>query len=126
MRGWTLRCPTEEAAKIGELCVFSTRRDGCVVTDSAGTQTIEVRKKGEDYYARSSAVQGIFKIPSDVGEALNKGIDDFQNKKIFDFGFNDPTAVDLRDGAKTYSFRKSGETWSVERQIDGCRPACSR
>lgn len=104
--------PAEEAAKIPASFASSPRVATAAVTDSAGTQTIEVRKRGEDYYARSSALQGTFKIPADVGAGLNKGIDDFQNKKIFDFGFNDPTAVDLRDGAKTYSLRKSGETWS--------------
>jgi hypothetical protein len=101
-----------EAAKAASNFASSPRIATAAVTDSAGTQTIEVRKKGEDYYAKSSAVQGTFKIPSDIGEGLNKSLGDFQNKKIFDFGFSDPTVVDVKDGAKTYSFRKSGETWS--------------
>jgi hypothetical protein len=102
----------EEAAKVASSFASSPRIATATVTDSTGTQTLEVGKKGEDYYARSSAVQGIFKIPADVGAGLNKGLDEFQNKKIFDFGFNDPSLVEVKDGAKTYSFRKSGETWS--------------
>lgn len=81
------------------------------VTDSAGTHSMEVRKKGEDYFAKSSALQGAFKIPSDVGEGLNKSTDDFRNKKLFDFGFNEPTNVSVRDGEKQYSLQKSGEKW---------------
>ena len=103
----------EEAAKLGSSFASASRVGSASVTDTSGTQSIEVRKKDKDYYAKSSAVNGVFKISSDLGEALNKGIEDFQNKKIFDFGFTDPTQIDIRDGSKTYSFRKSGESWSA-------------
>lgn len=63
------------------------------ITDNSGSQTLEVRKdKDNNYYARSSAVAGVYKIASDTGEWLNKGLDDFRNKKLFDFGFSDPIA----------------------------------
>ena len=83
------------------------------VTDASGAQSIEVRKKGDDYFAKSSIVNGIHKIGNDVGEALNKGVDDYRNKKLFDFGFNDPSKVEITDAGKTYSFTKSGEKWSA-------------
>ena len=61
------------------------------MTDAGGNQTLEVRKdKDKNYYAKSSAVEGVYKIASDVGDALDKSLDDFRNKKLFDFGFSDP------------------------------------
>jgi hypothetical protein len=78
------------------------------VTDAGGTYTLEVRKdKDKNYYAKSSAVDGVYKVAADVGDALDKGLDDFRNKKVFDFGFSDPSKVDVK-GA---SYTKSGDKW---------------
>ena len=86
-----------------------TRVGTATVTDSGGTQTLEVRKdKDKTYYAKSSAVDGVYVVAADVGEALDKGLDDFRNKKVFDFGFSDPTKVDVK-GA---SYTKSGDKWT--------------
>jgi Domain of unknown function (DUF4340) len=101
----------EVAAKAASSFAGGSRVASANLTDSAGTHTIEVRKKGDDYFARSSGLQGIFKIPSDVGEGLNKALDDFRNKKLFDFAFDDPTSVTVRDGDKQYAIQKSGEKW---------------
>ncbi len=77
-------------------------------TDPSGTQTLEIRSAGKDkdktYYAKSSVVEGIWKVPADLGEIAAKPVDDFRNKKLFDFGFNDPNRVDVG----TYSFTKNG------------------
>jgi Domain of unknown function (DUF4340) len=86
------------------------------VTDESGTQELQVRKaqvgKTEDkYYARSSAVDGIYKINSDLGQALDKGVDEFRNRKLFDFGFGDPNKVELHVGSKAYFFTRGGEDW---------------
>jgi hypothetical protein len=81
------------------------------VTDSGGSQTLEVRQdKDHTYYAKSSAVEGVFKIPGDVGDAVNKSLDDFRNKKLFDFGFSDPTQLDIVNNG-TASYSKSGDKW---------------
>lgn len=90
------------------------------VTDAAGTQQLDVRKaKDNTYYAKSSVVAGVQKITSDVGDGLDKGLDDFRNKKVFDFGFSDPTKVEIRDGAKSLSFSKGGEKWWLSgKQMD--------
>jgi hypothetical protein len=78
------------------------------VTDAGGTHTLEVRKdKDKNYYAKSSGVEGVYKVAADVGDALDKGLDDFRNKKVFDFGFSDPSKVDVK-GA---SYTKSGDKW---------------
>lgn len=82
------------------------------ITDAAGTQTLEVRQdKDKNYYAKSSKVEGIYKITGDVGDALNKTLDDFRNKKVFDFGFSDPSKVDITNGTASASYTKSGDKW---------------
>jgi hypothetical protein len=51
------------------------------VTGDAGLQTLEVRKNKDDYFAKSSVVEGIYKVDSSVGQGLDKKIDDFRQKK---------------------------------------------
>jgi hypothetical protein len=81
------------------------------VTDASGTEGLQVRKNKEDYYAKSSAVEGVYKIGSDLGTALDKTVDDFRNKKLFDLGFTDPEKIELHDGAKAYFLTKGGSDW---------------
>ncbi len=82
------------------------------VTDASGTQELQLRKNKDDYYAKSSVVEGVYKVSSGVGAGLDKSLDDFRNKKIFDFGYADPDKVELRDGSKSYSLSRSDEDWS--------------
>jgi len=72
---------------------------------------LQVRKAKDDYYAKSSSVEGVYKVSNDLGTGLDKSVDDFRNKKLFDFGFSDPTKIEMHDGAKSYLFTKSGEDW---------------
>jgi hypothetical protein len=51
------------------------------VTGDAGMQSLEVRKNKDDYFAKSSAVEGIYKVDSSVGLGLDKKLDDFRQKK---------------------------------------------
>jgi hypothetical protein len=81
------------------------------VTDASGTQELQVRKNKNDYYAKSTAVAGVYKVPSDVGIGLDKTLDDFRNKKLFDFGYDDPNNIELHDGAKAYFLTKGGQEW---------------
>lgn len=83
------------------------------VTDPSGKQTLEVRKSKDDYYAKSSVVEGIHKLTAaDLTKFFDKKLDDFRNKKIFAFGFNDPSKIEIKDGAKTVAVQKSGENWT--------------
>jgi hypothetical protein len=81
------------------------------VTDQSGAKTLEIRKLKDDYYAKSSGLDGVYKVGKDLADGLDKPLDDFRNKKIFDFGFNDPTRIEVTDGAKTSVYDKGGETW---------------
>jgi hypothetical protein len=82
------------------------------VTDAGGTQTLEVRKAKDDYYAKSSVVEGVHKVSKELGSGLDKSLDDFRNKKLFDFGFNEPSRVEFRDGGNTSVYEKSGDKWT--------------
>jgi hypothetical protein len=81
------------------------------VTDTASTQELQIRKSKDDYYAKSTAVPGIYKVSSDLGKELDKNLDDFRNKKLFDFGYDDPSRVELHDGPKAYFLTKGGQDW---------------
>jgi uncharacterized protein DUF4340 len=51
------------------------------LTGATGVQTLEVRKNKDDYYAKSSAADGVYKVDSTLGQALDKKLDDFVSKK---------------------------------------------
>ncbi len=77
------------------------------VTDNSGTHTLEIRKAKDDYLAKSSAVDGIFKVTPELGTGVDKTIDDFRNKKLFDFSFSEPNAVIV----PPVTYAKTGERW---------------
>jgi hypothetical protein len=97
------------------------------LTDSSGTQSLDVRKVKDDYYAKSSVVAGAFKIPADLGKEIEKSLEDFRNKKIFDFGFSDPTRLEfdgktvIRSGTDWKMNGKNQDTGSVQAFIDKLR-----
>ena len=106
----------EDAKKAAAGFASGTKVAVASVTDSSGTETLDVRKdKDKNYYAKSSAVDGIYKVTADLGDGLDKKVDDFRNKKIFDFGWTDPNKVEV--GKVT--FEKSGDKWmSGAKQMD--------
>jgi hypothetical protein len=109
----------EDAKKAAASFASGTRIATAKVTDVTAAQEIEVRKDKDNYYAKSSAIAGVHKVANDLGEGLNKGVDDFRNKKLFDFAFNDPNKIEVHDGAKTRVFQKSGEKWTSDgKQMD--------
>jgi Domain of unknown function (DUF4340) len=71
------------------------------LTDESGIQEFELRKSKDTYYAKSSAVDGAYKVDSELGKALDKSVDDFRNKKLFDFSYGDPNKIDLRTASKS-------------------------
>jgi hypothetical protein len=109
------------------------------VTGAEGTLTFEVRKAKsgttDDYYAKASTQDSPYKVTKEIGDGLNKSLDDFRNKKVFDFGFNDPNRIEIKDGAQSKVIEKSGENWtsggktmdsiSVQNLIDKLRDLAS-
>ena len=81
------------------------------LTTDTGTQELQVRKNKDDYYAKSSLVRGVYKVGNDVGTGLDKKLDDFRNKKLFDFGYSDPDKIEIHEASKSYFLTKSGPDW---------------
>lgn len=110
----------EDAKKAAAAFYSSTRVADAAVTDASSTQSIEVHRDAEkNYYAKSSVVEGIYKIPADLGDGLDKSLDDFRTKKLLDFGWNDPTKLEIRNGAAQATYQKSGEKWMAgSKQMD--------
>jgi hypothetical protein len=100
-----------DSKKVAQAFASGTQMATAKVTDTANTQELQVRKSKDDYYAKSTAVPGIYKVSSDLGKELDKTVDDFRNKKLFDFGYDDPSKVELHDGAKAYFLTKGGQDW---------------
>ncbi len=100
-----------DARKAAAAFASATQVATAKVTDAASTQELQIRKSKDDYYAKSSAIPGIYKVSSDMGTGLDKNVDDFRNKKLFDFGYDDPNKVELHDGAKAYFLTKGGQDW---------------
>jgi hypothetical protein len=93
------------------------------LTDESGTQQLQVRKNKDTYYAKSTAVEGAYKIESGLGKALEKNVDDFRDKKLFDFGYNDPEKIELHNANKSYFLTRgtagADDWWSNGKKIDG-------
>jgi hypothetical protein len=81
------------------------------LTDESSTQQLQVRKAKDTYYAKSSQVEGAYKVDASLAEALNKKVEDFRYKKLFDFGYSDPNKIEIHDGPKSYSLLRGGENW---------------
>jgi hypothetical protein len=89
------------------------------VTTPNGVLSLEVRKSGDDYYAHSSALTGAFKVTPALGTATGRSLDDFQNKKLFDFAFDDPGKVHYKSKDDDKTFEKNGADWlSNGRTVD--------
>jgi Domain of unknown function (DUF4340) len=72
-----LSTTTDAAAAFARATPLATAK----MTGDAGVQTLEVRKNKDDYFAKSSTADGIYKVDSSLGQALDKKVDDFRQKK---------------------------------------------
>jgi hypothetical protein len=79
--------------------------------DIAGTHTLTIAKDAKEntYYCKTTVMPGVFKLSSTVAEGLNKKLDDLRNKKLFDFGWNDPQKLEVRDGEVRLVIEKQKE-----------------
>ena len=93
------------------------------LTDESGTQQLQLRKAKDTYYAKSSAVEGAYKVDSGLGKKLEKNLDDFRDKKLFDFGYSTPNKVELHNADKVYFLTRGtggfDDWWSNGKKMDG-------
>lgn len=88
------------------------------LTGSAGTDTLEVRKEKDNYYAKSST--GVYQADASLGTALGRGLDEFRNKQLFDFGYSDPDKIEYHAGATNLVLTHAGPDWMADgKKMDG-------
>jgi hypothetical protein len=80
-------------------------------TDSSGSQELQVRRNKDDYYAKTTAMGGAFKVTKELGEAIDKNLEDFREKRLFDFTDNNPEKIEMHSGPKSYFLTRSGDDW---------------
>ena len=94
------------------------------ITDESGVHTLTIAKDKDDkHYAKSSDLEGVYEVSSTLAEALDKPLDDFRDKKLFDFGFTDPAAIQVRDGDTRLNVEKKDDKWILS--SDGDRELAS-
>ena len=89
------------------------------IVDEAGAHTLTIAKSNDDsYYAKSSDLGGVYEVSSTMAEGLDKPLDDYRNKKLFDFGFKEIAALALRDGDTRLRVEKKDEKWVLSSEGD--------
>jgi len=97
------------------------------VTSEDGTHTLTVAQgEGDTFYAQSSDLAGgVYEVSKTLADGLRKQLSDFRNKKLFDFGYQDPVKLELRDGETRLTIAKKGEDWVAasdgDRQLDAAK-----
>jgi hypothetical protein len=81
------------------------------VTDGSSAEQLQIRKSKDSYYGKSSVLDGAYKLDSALGDTVNKKVDDFRNKKLFAFGYADPSKLEIHSTSKVYSLLRGGEDW---------------
>lgn len=109
---WDPSVSSEDAARdFGHATPVATVK----LTGSSGTDTLEVRKEQDNYFAKSSALPGTWKVDSSsasaIGSDLDRSIDDFRNKQLFDFGYTDPEKVEYHSGSTSIVLTRTGNDW---------------
>lgn len=89
------------------------------ISAPVGSQTLQIRKNGPHYYAESSVTPGAYLVDSSIFDSLNKQLDSYRNKTVFDFSYNEPDEVDLQitgnnGAAQSWDLRRSGNDWWLD------------
>lgn len=95
------------------------------LTDESGTQQIEIRKAKNDYYGKSSVVDGAYKVAAALGKIVEKSLDDFRNKSLFDFGYNTPNKIEVHNGQQSLFLTRGsageGDWWSNGKKMEASK-----
>lgn len=86
------------------------------VVDGDGTHELVLAKDEDTHYARSSDQPGAYAVSETLAEGFDKDVDEFRNKKLFDFGFLDPERVSVRIGDLDAVVARSEGVWKLESQ----------
>jgi hypothetical protein len=56
-------------------------------------------------------MEGAFKVTKELGEAIDKNLDDFREKRLFDFAESNPEKIEMHTGPRVYFLTRNGEDW---------------
>ncbi len=104
----------EEAAAFVLGSAFATAK----IVDDAGEHTLTIAKAGDAYRARSSDLDGVYEVSSTVAQGLDKSLDEFRNKKLFDFGFTELKRIEVRAGDDNVAVEKRDDGWVLTSDSD--------
>ena len=81
-----------------------------------GSQEIQIRKNKDDYYAKSTAMDGVYKVSNELGADINKSTEDFREKWLLDLRDDSPDKVEMHVGAKIIfsDSRPASDCWSAD------------
>lgn len=104
---------SDDQKEIAKNYPLSERVALATVSDGSATQTLELRKSksAEKIYVKTPAVGGVQLLQGTLPEGLDKAAADYRNKKLFDFGFAEPTKVEFHQGDKHLVLTKSDAKW---------------
>jgi len=93
------------------------------ISGASGTQELEIRNVKDDYYAKSTALSGVYKMAATTATSMDKPLDDFRNKKLFDFGYEDPNKIEIHTAPNPTSLLiplpiggvRTGRSWTIPR-----------
>ncbi|MDX2267958.1 MAG: DUF4340 domain-containing protein [Bryobacter sp.] len=84
------------------------------ITDASGAMKLEVRKTKEDkYLAKSTEHEAAYELEEEIAKTLTKDLEEYRNKKLFTFGFDDIDRVEVKKDGKTTLLEKKGSDWQL-------------
>jgi Domain of unknown function (DUF4340) len=104
----------EDKKKAAALFASGTPIATVKATDASGTQELQVRKNKAAYYAKTTAMDGAYKVADALGEAVDKTLEDFREKRLFDFAQETPDKIELHDGPKAYFLSQNNDDWWMD------------
>ena len=95
------------------------------IVDASGSHVLTIAEGGPSgYYAKSSDLPGgVYEVPATFAESLDRDLNEFRERDLFDFGFGDLSRIEIRDGDKRATIEKQDSEWILT--TDGGRQASS-
>lgn len=108
------RTVEEKASSLGEFGLAQPAIELSVIEKSGKTEKLVIgddTPAGSAVYAAMSGDPHVYALSSYKKNSFDKPLNDFRNKRLFDFRFADPERIEIRDGAKNYLPTRKGSDW---------------
>lgn len=83
------------------------------IVDAGGEHELTLIQDGDRYLARSSDQDGVYEVSATLAESLDKSLEDFRQKKLFDFGFAPLAKLTIRSGETSATLEKDEGAWKL-------------